>query len=223
VDDKIQAPEMIEQQIQDTRESITDKVAMLEQTVVGTFQNATDAVQDTVTTVKDAVKDSVDAVKDSVQQSVTSVTDSVKETLDISKHVRQHPWQMLAGAALAGLAAGWLFSSRRAATRAAAQAENPLRELPQAAPAYSSTPSKPREPGVVDAVLGKVGHEVQGLIETTLDTTFTTLREQMRENWPKVVATLVTAATDRVAEATSLGVPETSSRFENRRVASTFR
>jgi len=208
---------VIEQQIQETRESLTDKVAMLEQTVVGTLQTATDAVQDTVTTVKSAVQDSVEAVKDSVQQSVATVTDSVKETLDISKHVRQHPWQMLGGAALAGLAAGWLFSSRHAGAKAA----NPLREVPQ--PAYSSTPSQSHVAGVMDAVLGKVGHEVQSLLETTLDTTFTALREQVRENWPKMVATMVTAATDRVAEATSLGAPEPPRRFGNNRVAPTLR
>jgi len=214
---------MIEQQIQDTRESLTEKVAMLEQTVVGTFQTATDAVQDTVTTVKSAVQDSVEAVKDSVQQSVATVTDSVKETFDLPKHVRQHPWQMLGGAAFAGLAAGWLFGGgRHGPARSAATASRQY-EAPEQARSASSLPSSPREPGIVDAMLGKVCHEVQNLVETTMDTTFTALREQVRENWPKMLATLVTAATDRVAEATSLGTPQSTSRFGNQHLASTYR
>lgn len=213
MEDKNQTPEVIEQKIQDTRESLTDKVTQLEQTVVGTFQNATDAVQDTVTTVKSAVQDSVEAVKDSVQESMASVTDSVKETLDFAQHVRNHPWSMVAGAAFAGMAVGWFIYNRRAAPAAATPM---MAQIPPAAP------PAPREPGVVDAMMGKVGHEVQGLVETTLDTTFAALREQVRDNWPKVVATLFTAATDHVAQATSLGVPEAPARFGNHRVSSTI-
>jgi len=208
VEDKKQSPEVIEKKIQDTRESLTDKVALLEQTVVGTIQNATDAVQDTVTTVKSAVQDSVEAVKDSVQESVTSVTDSVKETLDFAQHVRQHPWPMMAGAAFAGMAVGWLIYPRR---------HTPTVAAPRTAYTPAAASSEPREPGMLDAMMGKVGHEVQGLVASALDTTFATLREQVRDNWPKVVATLFTAATDHVAQATSLGTPETPARFGNHR------
>ena len=42
-----ESPELIEQRMQETRNSLTEKVAMLEDHVVGTVQTATSAVKDT--------------------------------------------------------------------------------------------------------------------------------------------------------------------------------
>src|SRR5438270_4131823 len=99
----------------ETRQSLADKVAALENQVVGTVQSAASAVQDTVESVKSAVQDTVCSVKetvgdvkDTVQDSVSSVSEGVMSAFDIRRHVDENPWLMLGGAAAAGFVTGLL-------------------------------------------------------------------------------------------------------------------
>jgi ElaB/YqjD/DUF883 family membrane-anchored ribosome-binding protein len=98
-------PEVIRQQMQETRTALTEKLEALEQQVTGTVQDAREAVTDTVETVRDAVTETVDVVKDSVRETV----DTVKETLDLSLQVERHPWAMVGGSVAVGFASGCLF------------------------------------------------------------------------------------------------------------------
>jgi len=75
----------------DTRESLTEKVSLLEQHVVGKLQSATEAVEETVHTVKSAVEDTVAAVTGSVKNSIEGMT----EALDMRKRVQETPWLMV--------------------------------------------------------------------------------------------------------------------------------
>jgi len=91
-------PEVIRQQMEETRSGLKDKLETLEQQVKDTVQDATDAVSDTVQTVKETVQDTVATVKETVEGTV----ESVKETFNLSKHVQEHPWPAFACAAAAG-------------------------------------------------------------------------------------------------------------------------
>jgi len=109
-------PEVIRREMQDTRNALTDKLEALEQHVLGTVQNATCAVQETVTQVKDAVQGTVCTVKESIHDTVGTVKESmddtigsVKETLDLELQVRRHPWTMIGGAVCAGYVGGKLL------------------------------------------------------------------------------------------------------------------
>src|SRR5436309_2761663 len=93
-----ESPELIKQGMQDTRQSLTDKVAALENQVFGTIHDATSAVHETVHSVKNAMNATIS---------------SVKSTFYINSHVREHPWAMVAGAMVAGIAAGYLVGSGR--------------------------------------------------------------------------------------------------------------
>ncbi|MFL5330731.1 MAG: hypothetical protein ACJ8C4_17665 [Gemmataceae bacterium] len=93
-----ESPELIKQGMQDTRQSLTDKVAALEQQVFGTIHDATSAVHETVHSVKNAMNDTIS---------------SVKSTFDINSHVREHPWAIVAGAMVAGIATGYLVGAGR--------------------------------------------------------------------------------------------------------------
>jgi len=99
-------PEVIRQQMEETRAALTEKLETLEQQVVETVQGATTAVTETVASVKEAVQETVETVKDSVQTTV----ESVKETFDLPLQVERHPWLMLGGAAALGYLAGSLLS-----------------------------------------------------------------------------------------------------------------
>ena len=96
-------PEVIREQMQETRESLTEKLETLEQQVVGTVQGATAAVTDTVENVKEAVQETVDTVRDSVQGTV----ETVKETFNLPRQVERHPWPMMGGSFALGYLSGW--------------------------------------------------------------------------------------------------------------------
>src|SRR5262249_38838293 len=88
------SPEVIRQQMEETRAALSEKLETLEQQVVGTVKDARAAVTDTVETVKGAVHDTVE---------------TVKETFDVSRQVERHPWAMLGGSIALGFLGGRLY------------------------------------------------------------------------------------------------------------------
>jgi len=109
-------PEVIRDQMQETRTALTDKLEALEHQVVSTVQSITNPVVETVETVKKAVEDTVCAVKDTVQSTVSTMTgaaeqtmETVKETFNLSHQVARHPWLMMIGAAAVGYIGGRLL------------------------------------------------------------------------------------------------------------------
>jgi len=81
--------ELIRENMERTRESLTAKLETLENKVVGSVQQATFAVTDTVSSVKETMHEGVEHVKDA---------------FDVTAHVDRHPWLMFGGAVLAGMA-----------------------------------------------------------------------------------------------------------------------
>jgi ElaB/YqjD/DUF883 family membrane-anchored ribosome-binding protein len=120
-----QEPDMIRQQIDETRSSLTEKLESLEAEVKGTVRGARATVEDTIETVKASVQETVD---------------SVKRTFDVKYQVERHPWPMVAGSFVTGLLAGRLFG-RRPALRPAGE---PYRESESVSAAY--VPSMREEP-----------------------------------------------------------------------------
>jgi len=97
--------EVIRQQMEETHESLVDKLEALEGKVRGTVED-----------VEHAVTHTAEAVKDTVQ--------SVKETLNVSAHVRRHPWLMFGGAVATGFFASCLLGrSRKEAQHVLSQPE----------------------------------------------------------------------------------------------------
>jgi len=96
---------MIRQEMEETRNSLQEKLETLEQQVKDTVQNATEAVNESVATVKDAVEDTVGTVKVAVHETV----DSVKGAFDLPQQVEKHPWPMFLGAAVVGFLGGRLL------------------------------------------------------------------------------------------------------------------
>jgi len=109
----------LQQEMAETRASLTEKLETLEQKVVGTVENATSTVSETV----DAIKETVHETVASVQEGVKGGVDSVKEIFDLPAHVDKHPWLMVGGSVAVGYCVGTLLM------------QNSQRE---AAPAFSS-------------------------------------------------------------------------------------
>jgi len=98
--------EQIQQQMAETRASLTEKLETLEQKVVGTVEEATTAVSETVDVIKDSVQGTVTAVNETVKESV----ETVKDWFDVSAHVQEHPWLMVGGSVAVGYCMGAILS-----------------------------------------------------------------------------------------------------------------
>lgn len=105
--------QVIREQMDHTRASLTDKLEELEKQVMGSVQDATSVVRDTVEEVMhtvESVKESVHDTVESVRGSVSGAADTMRETFDIKHQVDAHPWMMLAGATAVGYIAGTMLS-----------------------------------------------------------------------------------------------------------------
>lgn len=112
--------EQIQQQMAETRASLTEKLETLEQKVVGTVEGATTAVTETVDVIKDSVQGTVTAVNDTVKESV----ETVKDWFDIRAHVQERPWLMVGGSVAVGYCLGTILSKA------------PQGPVPSASPSY---------------------------------------------------------------------------------------
>jgi gas vesicle protein len=88
-------PDLILYDIEQTRNSLTEKIGMLEDQVRGTVENA----RDTVENIKSSVEDSIE---------------NVKQNLSPTYQVEKHPWAMLGASVATGFVLGsWLAKSPR--------------------------------------------------------------------------------------------------------------
>jgi ElaB/YqjD/DUF883 family membrane-anchored ribosome-binding protein len=185
-----ESPEIIDRQMHETRQSLTDKVALLEGQVVGTLQDATSAVQDTVETVKAAVQDTVA----NVQDSMASVTDGVKETLNVKHHVEKAPWPMVGGSALLGFLTGLVVFPRRG-----------VKAAPMASQAYGSPPAATtassafHRPGWVDDLLESLGKEAKKIGETAIASVSQSLKQSLEGSIPQWIDAAIPHAEEQNA------------------------
>jgi len=187
-----------------TRRSLTEKVAALEDKVVGDIQSATTAVQDTVESVKCAVQDTVAAVKDTVvgvketvSDSVSSVSEGVMHTFDVRARVSESPWLMVGGAVAAGFFTGLVvFRGRRPgglghlfATPVFERATYTPAVEPAAAPPRPRPPEPepPRTPGWLDELMEMAGREAKKLGQQALSAVVEAAQRNINEGLPKLI------------------------------------
>lgn len=180
-------PEIIEREMAETRESLTEKVSLLEQKVVGQIESATDAMQDTVHCVKSAVQDTVHAVTGTVSNTVESLTDGVKEALDIRKHTRENPWAMVCGATAAGFVTGLLvFHRQSSGSSPPACTPVPFTSEPAPRPA-AAAPAGSHRPAWLNDLFEMAGQEIKKLAEQALVTATASLRQTLETGIPKLI------------------------------------
>jgi ElaB/YqjD/DUF883 family membrane-anchored ribosome-binding protein len=130
---------MIEQQMQETRVSLAEKLETLEQKVVGTVENAASTVTETVDAIKETVHDTVASVQEGVKGSV----DSVKDIFDIPAQVERRPWLMVGGAVAVGYVVGTMLPKGQSQDVGQPQRAAPVRAFPAVAEAPPAEPAKP--------------------------------------------------------------------------------
>jgi ElaB/YqjD/DUF883 family membrane-anchored ribosome-binding protein len=105
----------LQHQIEDTRTHLMQNVEALEHEVVDLVQGAATAVSGTIDSIQETVGDTVGTVQDAMRDTMTSVrgtVTSLQHALDISEHVRRHPWLLLGGAVALGYLCGRFLNRR---------------------------------------------------------------------------------------------------------------
>lgn len=96
----IDTPELIQEQMKETKSQLSDKLESLEQQL-----HVADAVQ----TTRTAVAATAEAVQ-ATAATVSGAMQSVSEAFDVRRQITQHPWVALGGAAALGYVAHQLMS-----------------------------------------------------------------------------------------------------------------
>jgi len=188
-----ESPELIEREMEQTRESLTHKVSLLENKVIGQVEEATDtvhgtveSVQETVQCVKAAVQDTVQSVTDTVKHSVQSLSAGMKEALDVRKHTREYPLAMVGGAAAAGFITGLLVFRRESSLDAGGlPAYTPLPAAAMAAPVASSRPAW------LNDILEMAGREVKQIASQVIAQASASLKQTVQARVPHLIEQVV--------------------------------
>lgn len=177
--------DVIQQQMLETRASLTEKLETLEQKVVGTVENATSAVTETV----DAIKESVQETVATVQEGVKDGVDTVKDAFDLPAQVQRRPWLVVGGSVAVGYCLGALL------TRSSQPAYTPIgHSIAPPAPAYRAS----GESAVSSAEPGIWAGEVAKLKGLALGVLFGTARELLVSSMPAHLGDQVKEVVDRV-------------------------
>jgi len=199
-------PDVIRQEIEQTRSNLTEKLETLESQVKETVQNVTSKVEDTVETVKSRVEGTVDAVTSTVESTVQSV----KETFNVERQVRRHPYAMCGGTMVVGMAAGYFLTSLRrpalprhwsaprpASRPAPAPAPAPQRLTSDGAPRVSE-PARSSGPGLLGGLLEQFGPEIDKLKATAIGMVLGAARDLLKEKLPPSLSGHVDELIDNV-------------------------
>jgi len=120
---------LIKQQMGQTRTSLSQKMELLENKVLGTVDDTANTVSSTVQRVGSTVRDTVQHLSSTVcdtanhlgstvsgtsqdvRATLHDTVGSVRDALDVSRQMNEHPWIMLGGSVFVGYVGGRLLDS----------------------------------------------------------------------------------------------------------------
>jgi hypothetical protein len=199
-------PEVIQQELEQTRSALAEKLGAIGEKVSGTVENVTETVENVTETVEqtvEAVTGTVQAVGETAQETV----EAVKQAFNFSEQYQNHPWLFFAGSVALGFVGGKFvenlgsrrerarephFHSHRngnghAETYATRAAERFFDEPMPTAPADQGN-GKAREPEATGSWLGKFaehfGSELNKLKGLALGTLFGVARDMITQAMP---------------------------------------
>jgi ElaB/YqjD/DUF883 family membrane-anchored ribosome-binding protein len=115
-------PEVIQQEMDETRHALAEKLEQLGtkisgtvDTVTETVSNVSETVSNVTETVAEAVSGTVETVKDTVEavgEKASETVEAVKHAFNLSEQVQNHPWAWFGGSVVAGFVAGKLLGPR---------------------------------------------------------------------------------------------------------------
>jgi len=129
-------PEVIQQEMDETRSALAEKLEQIGTKISGTVEtvsetvsgvteavtNVTEAVEGTVQNLSDAVSGTVESVKDtvtSVGETASETVEAVKHAFNLPEHIRNNPWVWFGGSVVLGFIGGKIFAPGGRHTREA--------------------------------------------------------------------------------------------------------
>jgi ElaB/YqjD/DUF883 family membrane-anchored ribosome-binding protein len=168
-------PDVIREQIEETRSSLTEKLETLEAEVKETVVSAKESVEETIHNVKETVH---------------NATETVKRTFDVRYQVDHHPWGMMGLSFVGGLLLGRFLGKRLRGGR--------RRTTVSPAAAWSQvTHDESRRPGFLD----RLGRSLGGELEKIQESAINTLSNLIGDIGRKVIPALGTAVEEMVGRA----------------------
>ncbi len=182
---------LIQQQMEETRASLSNKLEALESQVAETVQTATDVVHDTT----EAVADTVECVKETVGEITDKVGDtmrSVAHTFDLSRQVEERPWLVFGGAIGLGCLVGWYLPSRTRQRKVSNTTRSFAGSTRSAAACEAAAaPAEAKQPGWVSKELSRL----RGL---AIGTVMGAVRDLARESLPEPIRARVAEEVDNL-------------------------
>ncbi len=208
--------ESIQKDIDQTQNSMNDKMEEIEDRVRGTTQD-----------VRSSMDETVDRTVDTVKNAVSSNVEQIKDNVDVQGMVEKHPWLMVGGSMLAGYILSSLTQSsshrqdsrydrydyvrgdtssdypasssdqHRRTRSYAHENDSGRRYAAQEAPSSRTASVKATSADFVDEVLGQFREEVDTLKDATVATMTRILRDTLHDNLPQLAEEFERARTER--------------------------
>ena len=208
-----ETPELIEQRMHGTRQSLADKLGALETAVSQTIANTTHAVQETVDSVRHSVQEASgvvhdtvggvrslfggggdggstaggaeNAIQNSIHSLATTASEEIRDAVDITPQIREKPWQYVGGAVAVGFVAGYFFG--------------PSRSSGGGAQAAYAAPGSGR-PGLFDDLVRMLGQEVRKVGENAISSLSQSVNQSVKSAVPKLVDSTVSRVVDAAGQ-----------------------
>lgn len=180
-----QEPDVIREHIEETRESLTEKLESLENQVKGTVQDARATVEETIDTVKSTVQETVE---------------SVKRTFNVRYQTEQHPWPMVGASAILGFAVGSLLGGRprhhipermTESGYGGAVQSGAAGNLPNGTSSSLMSPpvgAQPKQPGIMDKLMSAFEGEMDQIKGVAIGAGLGLVRDVAKQSLPPSLA-----------------------------------
>jgi ElaB/YqjD/DUF883 family membrane-anchored ribosome-binding protein len=214
------SPEVIRQQMEETKIQLTEKLETLEHQVAETVQSTSSAVTSTVGAVQETVETVTGAVQEAVQ--------TVEHAFDLRRQFDEHPWWVLGGAFAVGCLAEQLLggpSSKMVFPKSEGQPTLSAEHRDFVAPPRVQTASyaAPAPPvhersrnsawdQIQNAIFSKVGEVIQKVSDRALPEIVNRLSEGLITLGTAAVASAGIGEFEKKNEPTSQPRPETEDR-----------
>jgi ElaB/YqjD/DUF883 family membrane-anchored ribosome-binding protein len=168
--------EVIQQQMRQTRQALSEKLECLEDKVMGTVKSVTSTVdsvtaaaRDTVNAAKETVQDTLQTARQTVHETVASAqetmhgaVDAMRHSLDLQRHVQERPWTMMGASFAAGFLGGYVW--QRAPQPAAMEVRGPAQA--GARKPRSATPNGHGKRDGARTAPSRVREALSGMVDT---------------------------------------------------------
>jgi ElaB/YqjD/DUF883 family membrane-anchored ribosome-binding protein len=168
-------PDVIREQIEETRSALTEKLETLEGQVRETVQSAKATVEDTLETVKSSVQHTVD---------------SVKQTFDLGYQVDRHPWAMTGGSFVIGFLLGNYLEGRRQTRPVYPPQPNAYSQSNggQSMMGYTAPREAPAQPSLVSRVLSSFDDEIDKVKGVAIGAGLALVRDLAKRSLPQLAS-----------------------------------